>query len=162
LDINQDYLDELASKVEKKGLSDRVSIVKCSIFDMDFPEGCFDIIWAEGSIWVIGFEKGLRTWKRFLKSKGFLVVHDERGNIDEKLNQIVSCGYDLLGHFELNEDIWRDEYFLPVQKLIDKTREECSDNPEMLKVLEKEQKDANIFKDNPASCCSVFFVMRSI
>ncbi len=160
LDINQDFLDELAIKIEREGLFNRITIIKRSIFNMDFPEGSFDIIWAEGSIWIIGFEKGLRTWRRFLKQNGFLVVHDARDDIDKKLNQITRCGYDLLGYFELNEDVWRNEYFLPIQKLIDATRENCNNNPDMLAFLKKEQKDADVFTTDPASCCSVFFIIK--
>ena len=35
--------------------------------DLDFREEFFDIIWAEGSIFIIGFENGLKVWKKFIK-----------------------------------------------------------------------------------------------
>jgi len=60
LDINQPLLDRLTRKIEKAGLSDRAKTLKCSMFDMDFLDESFDIIWAEGSISVIGFERGLK------------------------------------------------------------------------------------------------------
>jgi len=83
LDINQLLLDRLTRKIEKAGLSSRVKTLKCSMLDMDFPDGSFDIIWAEGSISIIGFKRGLEDWRRFLRPNGFLVVHDEIGNITE-------------------------------------------------------------------------------
>jgi len=46
LDINQPLLDRLRRKIEKAGLSDRVKTLKRSMFDMDFPDESFDIIWA--------------------------------------------------------------------------------------------------------------------
>ena len=76
IDINQSSLDKLNGKIGEEGFSSRVKTVKCSLFEMDFPDESFDIIWAEGSIWVIGFEKGLKEWRRLLKPSGFLVVHD--------------------------------------------------------------------------------------
>jgi ubiquinone/menaquinone biosynthesis C-methylase UbiE len=73
VDIHQPYLDELARKAERAGLSDHVKAMKCSMSKMDFPDESFDIIWAEGSIFIIGFERGLKDWRRFLKPNGYLV-----------------------------------------------------------------------------------------
>ncbi len=81
LDINQPLLDILRRKIKKAGLSGRVGAMKCSLLEMEFPRESFNIIWAEGSISVIGFKRGLKEWRRFLKPNGFLVVHDEIGNI---------------------------------------------------------------------------------
>ena len=76
IDIHQPYLDRLSQKIEEAGLSDRVEALNCSMFEMTFPDESFDIIWAEGSIYLIGFERGLREWRRFIKPNGFLVVHE--------------------------------------------------------------------------------------
>lgn len=57
LDVDQDLLDRLAQKAEKAGLSDRVRTVKLSLWDLNFPEESFDIIWAEGSVTIARFRK---------------------------------------------------------------------------------------------------------
>ena len=121
MDINKELLNVLRRKIEKAGVSDRVKAIKCSIFDMEFPDESFDIIWAEGSISIIGFERGLQEWRQFLKPGGFMVIHDEKGNVTQKLEQISSCGYDLLGYFILNKDTWWAEYFAPLEELICET-----------------------------------------
>ncbi len=87
LDIQQSLLDKLKRKIEELGFSNRVRTVKCSMFEIDFPDESFDVIWAEGSISIIGFENGLKIWRRFLKPNGFLVVHDDIKNIINKLAQ---------------------------------------------------------------------------
>jgi len=159
-DINQDLLDILARKIEKEGLSDRVKAVKCSIFDMDFSNESFDIIWSEGSIFIIGFEKGLKQWRRFLKPNGFLVVHDETGNITEKLEQISSCGYELFEHFILGEDTWWIEYYAPLEKRINEIRAKHADDPKALVALDQDQREIDMFKKNPSRYKSVFFIMK--
>ena len=161
LDIDDALLDVLRSKIEKAGVSDRVKAIKCSIFDMEFPDNSFDIIWAEGSISVVGFERGLREWKRFLKPEGFMVIHDEKGNIEGKLKQISSCGYELLGYFILNEDVWWDEYCIPLEKLIVETRTRYADDPKVMEELQNAQREIDIFKKNPKLNSSVLFVMKS-
>jgi len=56
IDTHQPYLDRFSEKIEQAGLTDRVRAVNCSMFEMDFPDESFDIIWAEGSIYIMGFE----------------------------------------------------------------------------------------------------------
>ena len=160
MDINQPLLDTLKRKSKEAGLADRVKTLKCSIFDMDFPDESFDIIWAEGSIAVIGFKRGLKEWQRFLKPKGFLVVHDDIGNITEKLEQISGCGYDLIGHFTLPEDTWWIEYYAPLEKRIKELRAKYVDGPKALAVLDKDQQFIDIFKKNPRRYGSVLFIMQ--
>lgn len=160
LDIDQDMLDVFRGRVEKAGLSDRVKVINRSLFDMDFADESFDIIWAEGSINIIGFKKGLRDWKRFLKPGGFMVVHDERGNVSEKLEQISSCGYELLGYFELDEKTWRAEYFVPLQRLVSEAGVRFPDAPGVLEAIQDARRDIDIFKKHPERNSSVCFVMQ--
>ena len=160
IDIDQPALDKLTSKIREVGLTDRVQAINCSILEMDFPDESFDIIWSEGSIFVIGFERGLREWKRFLKPNGFLVAHDEKGNIEEKLEQISSCGYELLGHFTMSEDMWWTEYFAPLEKLIGESRMQYADDPKVLEEANSAQWEIDMFKKNPERNSSVFFIMR--
>ena len=161
-DIDQSLLDLLVKKIMKLGISDRVKAIKCSIFDMEFPDESFDIIWAEGSISVIGFKKGLQEWKHFLKPNGFIVIHDEKGDIEEKLKQISSCGYELLDYFILNEDTWWAEYFAPLEKLTCETRTKYADDPDVLEQLHNAQWEIDMFKKNPKLNSSAFFIMRRI
>ena len=160
LDINQDLLDVLARKIEKAELSNRVKAMNCSIFDMGFPDESFDIIWSEGSVYVIDFKRGLQEWKRFLKPNGFMVIHDEVGNITEKLGQISSCGYDLLGYFVLGEETWWNEYYAPLEKRIHEIRMNHANNPKAIAVLDAEQREIDMFKKNPRRYGSVFFIMK--
>ncbi|MFH1892252.1 MAG: class I SAM-dependent methyltransferase [Candidatus Zixiibacteriota bacterium] len=160
LDIDKTELDKLAGKLESQGLTDRIRIVECSIAKLDFPNGSFDIIWAEGSVSAIGFRKGLEEWRQFLKPNGFLVVHDDIRNIEKKLDQVSICGYELLGRFILSDEVWWNEYYAPLDRRIEELRNQHVDDPNLLTLLEKEQKEINVFKKNPRRYQSVFIVMR--
>ncbi len=126
------------------------------------PPGSFDIVWAEGSIYVVGFEKGLKEWGRLLKPGGFLAVHDEAGDVAGKLAQIADCGYELIDYFTLDEEVWWNEYYAPLERWVNGIQNECGDNPGALAVLDKEQHEIDMFKSNPARFISVFFVMRKM
>ena len=161
LDINQTHLDELESKIESADLSGRVETVRGSLFEIHLHDEPFDIIWSEGSIQFIGFERGLREWRRLLRPGGFLVVHDMIGNLSLKLNQIFQCGYSLLGHFTISEKIWWRDYFEPLEQRIQELRTEHRDNPDVLDSLAIEQDEVDIFME-PRRFTSLFLVMKKI
>ena len=160
IDIDQQALDEFNKRITKMGLTDSVQAVNCSMLDMDFPDESYDIIWSEGSIYVIGFEKGLREWKRFLIPGGFLVVHDEQGNVNEKLQQIPKCGYELIGYFVLSKEVWWTEYFAPLEMLINETRQKEAFNQKILEELHRAQLELDMFNTYPERNSSVCFVMK--
>ena len=181
IDTHQPYLDRLSEKSEQAGLTDRVRAVNCSMFEMDFPDESFDIIWAEGSIYIMGFERGLREWQRFIKPKGFLVVHEMTwlrpeppqeihdywktlypgiSMVQEKIDQIDACGYDLLGHFTLPDDAWWHEYYRPLEERIKGLRKKYVDDPKAMAQLEEEQKEIEMYRKYHEWYGSVFFIMQ--
>ncbi len=160
IDIDQPALDKLTLKIKEAGFSNRVQAVNCSILGMVFPDDSFDIIWSEGSIFVIGFERGIQEWNRFLKPNGFMVIHDEKGNVEEKLEQISNYGYKLRGYFILSEDIWWTEYFAPLEKLVAKWQTSYTEDPYTLEELNQAQRELEMFKNNPERNNSVYFVIQ--
>jgi ubiquinone/menaquinone biosynthesis C-methylase UbiE len=160
IDIDQPALDKFTSKIKEAGLADRVKAINCSMFNLDFEDESFDIIWSEGSIYAIGFENGLGEWKRFLKTDGFMVIHDEQGHIKEKLEQISHYGYELLGYFTLSKDVWRKEYFAPLEKWIAESQTRYFDDPKVLQEFHQAQGELDMFKKHPERNRSVCFVIK--
>jgi ubiquinone/menaquinone biosynthesis C-methylase UbiE len=160
IDIDQPALDKFNRRIKEAGFTDQIQALNCSMFDMDFPEESFDIVWSEGSIYPIGFERGLREWKRFLKPGGYMVVHDEQVNINKKIEQISKCGYDLLGHFILSKETWWKEYFAPLERLIGESKARHTDDPKVLEELQQAQGELDMFKQNPEHNSSICFIMK--
>jgi SAM-dependent methyltransferase len=181
LDIHRPSLDELARRIQAAGLAERVHVVNCSLLDMDFPDGSFDIIWSEGSIHVIGFERGLKEWHRFIRPDGFLVIHDmvwlrpdppqeisDRWRRDypgirtafEHIETIPGYGYELIGHFPLPEELWWLDYYGPLQERIRELREKYAGDQEALQILDEEQGEVDLFKKYSQWYGSAFFVMQ--
>ena len=160
IDINQADLDKLNRKIEEEGFSDRVKTVKCSLFKIDFPDKSFDIIWAEGSIWIIGFEKGLKEWNRLLKPNCFLVVHDEIKTVSNKLRKLSGCGYKLIDHFTLPKDAWWTDYFRPLEIRIKELYTKYKNDPKALKILKKHQNEVDMVKKNPEEHSSAFYILQ--
>jgi len=162
IDTDESLLEKLGGKIQKEGFSDRVKTVKCSLFEIDFPDESFDIVWAEGSISLIGFERGLREWKRLLKTNGFLVVHDDIKNMPDKLKKIPNCGYELINHFSLPEDAWWTKYYKPLEIQIKELHITYKNDPEALKILKNYQNEIDTVKKNPKGYGSVFYIMQKL
>lgn len=159
IDINQADLDKLNNKIEGEGLVNRVTAMKCSLFEIDFPKESFDILWAEGVIAIIGFEKGLKEWRRLLKANGFLVIHDDVKDKEKKLQLIPNCGYKLLNYFSLPDDAWWQDYYHPLEERVKELSYEYKNNPEALKKLREYQNEVERAK-NTTILNSIFFIIQ--
>jgi ubiquinone/menaquinone biosynthesis C-methylase UbiE len=111
LDLDSEALETLRSRAVEQGLSDRVEVRVGALEEIPFEDCSFDLVWCEGAINELGFRESLRRWRRLLKPHGCMGLHDEAGDVDGKLSAAQEEGFALLGHFEISEQVWWDEYF---------------------------------------------------
>ena len=76
IDLFESFLDVLTEEAQKRGVADKIKTAACSMEDLPFDEESLDAIWAEGSIYNMGFAKGVEYFKRSLKPGGILVVSE--------------------------------------------------------------------------------------
>ncbi|NCC69382.1 MAG: class I SAM-dependent methyltransferase, partial [Clostridia bacterium] len=88
LDLYAGSIDKLNTRAKKLGLENRVKGIVGSMDNLPFHDGELDLIWSEGAIANIGFEKGLNHWKRFLKKGGYVAVTYESWFTDERPAEI--------------------------------------------------------------------------
>lgn len=162
VDIDRKALDKLKFKMKVFYLTNHIKPVRCSLFKLHFKNDYFDIVWAEGSIAIIGFEKGLKEWHRFIKPGGFLVVHDEIDNYREKISLIPKYHYTLVHHFKIPEDVWLKEYFLPLEQRIKELQAVHKCNPGIMKILKQEEHEIGLFKKMPEKLASLFYIVRKV
>ncbi|MET9885753.1 bifunctional class I SAM-dependent methyltransferase/N-acetyltransferase [Streptomyces sp. NPDC006430] len=74
VDLYDGFLDELRSAAAARGLTDRVHPVRADMGALPYEDGSFDLVWAEGSAYCIGFDTALAQWKRLLAPGGTLVL----------------------------------------------------------------------------------------
>ncbi len=137
VDFLPDFLEMLRLRVARAGLAERVTTVNASMDSLPFEAESLDAIWSEGAIYNIGFEKGVRQWRRFLKPGGILAVseltwltHDrpaeleahwckqypEVGTASSKLAVLERNGFVPLGYFVLPERCWLENYYGPLKQ----------------------------------------------
>jgi len=97
----------------------------------------FDLVWAEGSLYSVGFENGLRVCATLVAPGGALVASEAVwtvpdppdeirrwwaaeypaiGTIAQKTAAVVAAGFHLLGQFTLPVSAWRDDYYAPIRR----------------------------------------------
>ena len=134
VDLFPTFVDIFNENAKKLDFQERVKCIARSMDDLQFEDEELDIIWSEGAIYNIGFEKGIREWRRFLKRDGYLVVSeavwftDERpteieefwmdaypgiDTIPNKLDQMQKAGYLPVASFILPENCWTENFFDP-------------------------------------------------
>ncbi len=131
VDIHPPFLATLREQAEQLGLADRITTVAADMANATSFGVDFDLIWAEGSAYSIGFENALRRWQPLLRPGGCLVVTElvwfvadpaERARAffageypdmcDEatRIQQAQSAGYELVGSFRLPARDWHAYY----------------------------------------------------
>lgn len=136
VDFLPEFVDVLNVRAENEGLSDKIDALVGSMDDLAFEEGSLDVIWSEGAIYNMGFEHGVKAWRRFLKPGGLLVVSEitwttpsrpleledfwkaeypEIGTASSKMRVLEESGYAPVAYFVLPERCWVENYYGPLQ-----------------------------------------------
>ncbi|HUU44873.1 MAG TPA: methyltransferase domain-containing protein [Acidobacteriota bacterium] len=160
LDIDKDALDRLVTKAKEEDLLSRITVVHASMLEMDFPPNTFDVIWTEGAISYIGFERGLSEWHRLLMPEGYLVVHDAVSDLQRKIELTHTCGYTILGQFELPPDIWWNEYYAPLKRELETLKGAGSLDQRVANEMKTAEREIAEFDSESDRFSSVFFVLK--
>lgn len=182
LDINQRYLDILEKKARAQNVADRIRSLKQDMFTMHFDDGTFDVIWAENSIFGIGIERALHSWRSFLKPDGYFVfsvivkmkdvVPEEARNYWERVYPGVKTQSDIEAIIERQEYELIDillipttetmEYcYIPLEKRIKELRESLGSNEELMAYLDLNQEEIDIVRKYGSDFYgSVFYIIQ--
>lgn len=162
VDIDREALSKLINKATNEGLSSRVMVVHSSMREMDFPPNRFDIIWTEGAISYIGFERGLREWRGLLVPDGYLVVHDELSDLQRKIELTSICGYSMLGQFKLPPDVWWKEYYEPLKRQLGALQRVSFLDKKVINEINAAAHEIEEFDHECDRFGSVFFILKKI
>lgn len=136
---NDDYsLSCLKEKTKDRSYEHRITAVCASMTTMPFTKGKFNVLWSEGSAYIMGVRQALNTWKPFLTRDGYLVISDLvwlTDNPDEKaaefwqhnypdmttseqrVKEMEKAGYEVIDNFTQSEQSWQN-YLGPLKKKI--------------------------------------------
>jgi len=159
MDINSEDLKILEDKIKVHGLENRISIIRESLLKNEFKNRSFDIIWAEGVIHIIDFEKGFRECRKLLKKEGFLVLNEAIKGIKDYITQLSSFGFRLYDWFKLPNNAWWDEFYKPLESRI-KELSEMNLNKNLKNKISRYKKEINLVKTDPKNFNTAFYILQ--
>ncbi|WP_038097404.1 class I SAM-dependent methyltransferase [Thioalkalivibrio sp. HK1] len=162
IDTHRPYLDALEMRTARAGLSDRISPIDMSMEDMPFADASFDLIWAEGSAYIMGFADAVAAWKRLLKPAGCLAVSELVWLTDDRppdiaaffgeeypdmtdragaAERILAAGYRLIDHFTVADSAWWEPYYTPLLARLPALEEKYAKDEAGLAVIAAERRE---------------------
>jgi SAM-dependent methyltransferase len=182
VDNHQPYVDFLTNKIFAECLEDQINVYNKDMNDLDYDEHSFDVIWSEGAIYNIGFEKGLKNWQKFLKPGGYIAVTEATWLKENPPNEIFdfwnteypaiqeiganieiikSCGYKIINHFKLPESAWW-EYYNPIIKKLIRLKQKYTNDIEALALIDAEEKEIEYYRKYSDYYGYVFYIMQKL
>jgi ubiquinone/menaquinone biosynthesis C-methylase UbiE len=183
VDTHQPFLSRLEQAARARGLSRRIQIVNASMRALPFRDGMLDVIWSEGAVYIIGFDRGLREWRRLLKLGGCVAVSElswlrpnppeepaaywasgypDMRSIDANLSMLRAAGYAELGHFVLPASSWWTTYYDPMERRIALLRDRFRDDPEANRQLDQTAQGIALYRRYSDWYGYVFYVMQEV
>ncbi|HEY0833955.1 MAG TPA: class I SAM-dependent methyltransferase [Azospirillum sp.] len=182
IDVHPPFLAEAQRRINEAGLGRRAWAERCSMTDLGgYPPGMFDLLWGEGSIYIVGFGEGLERWRHLLKPGGLAAFSEltwltENPPADarafwadayprmatEAANREAAAraGYRVLDTFTLPPSAWWDEYYGPLEARIAEIRERDPRDEDWAAVLDAEQAEIDLYRRFGASYGYVFYLLR--
>jgi cyclopropane fatty-acyl-phospholipid synthase-like methyltransferase len=166
VDIFPKFLESLEHKISVLNLKNKIQTLQCSMDNLPQFEDNFDIIWSEGAIYNMGFEKGIKLWKNHLKPGGSLAVSEitwitqnrpkkieefwkkeytETDTAAKKIKILEDNGYSLSGYFVLSQESWTENYYKPLEKEFPAFLKRHNQSPEAIKVVNDYRKEIKLY-----------------
>ncbi len=182
VDVYDEYLDEVRRRAAAEAVTDRVTVARGDMMDLPFAPASFDLIWAEGAAYIMGFERAFARWRPLLRPSGCVAVteltwlvpeppaeaarffggeYPQMTDVETNVESIRVAGYEVIDHFTLPEAAWWDEYYAPLEARLPGLREQHADDALALAIIDATAEEIRMRRDHGAAYGYVFYVARA-
>lgn len=183
IDLFPIFIEKFNQSAFSLNLSHRVKGVVGNMESLPFKENELDLIWCEGAIYNIGYEKGLREWSKYLKTGGYIAITEaawftpqrpeeiERfwveaypgiDTIPVKVRQMQECGYMPVATFILPDKCWTDNFFKPQERARELFLQKYPNDPTAKALVEYAKKEAELYSKYGAYYGYVFLIGKKL
>ena len=128
-----------------------------SMTDLPYAERSFDLIWSEGSAYIMGVENAFKQWQPLLNQGGVLVLSDlvwstddanetakafwgseypDMTTVETRIKQAKAAGYQVVDTFPISDSAW-EAYYQPLSQQVAALKDELP-NSQAIKDIERE------------------------
>lgn len=183
IDLFSAFIDIFNHNAVRMDLRDRVKGIVGSMDDLPFQKGELDLIWSEGAIYNIGFERGMNEWRQFLKTGAYIAVtevswftRERPAEIDEfwqdaypeidiisnKLSQMESAGYIPSASFILPDNCWTDHFYKPQVQAQEAFLQKHAGNKTAEEFIANQQHEAELYHKYKEYYGYVFYIGKKV
>lgn len=183
IDLFPTFIDLFNINARKINVQDRVNGIIGSMENLPFQNEELDLIWSEGAIYNIGFERGLIEWKKFLKTGGYIAVTevswftDERpteitqfwqdaypeiDTIPNKIAKMQNNGYIPVSSFILPENCWIEHFYYPQVEAQKNFLSKYRGNQTAEELVANQRHEAQLYSEYKEFYGYVFYIGKKI
>jgi len=183
IDLFPDFIDIFNANSRKLNLQDRVKGITGSMDKLSFQNEELDLIWSEGAIYNIGFERGINEWRRFLKTGGFIAVSEASwftekrpaeidafwkdaypgiDTISNKVAQMEKAGYVPVATFILPDNCWTENFYVPQVPVQEEFLKKHAGSKAAVELVENQRHEARLYDKYKEFYGYVFYIGKKI
>lgn len=177
VDTHAPFLARLRDEAAAAGLTDRIRTVEAPMQELPLPDGCADLVWAEGSAYLMGFDAALAAWRRLLAPGGVVVLTEAEWTtvtpaagarefwdegypgmrtIDGNSRAALEAGWTVAATYLLPDSDWAN-YYDPLGARVAALRTDPAIDPD---VLDAETRELDLRRDHGGDYGYTGYVLR--
>ena len=177
------FVDLFNRNAKKLKLQDKVEGIVGTMHDLPFDDEDLDLVWSEGAIYNIGFERGLKEWRRLLKTGGYIAVSEaswftrerpaeindfwqdayaEIDTIPNKVAQMQNSGYIPVATFTLPENCWTEQFYAPQVSVQEDFLKKYEGNKTAEEFIAYVRRESQLYDKYKAYYGYVFYIGRKV
>jgi predicted SAM-dependent methyltransferase len=129
----------------------------------------------------MGFEKGIKEWKKFLKPGGYIAIseitwltkdrpkaiedywndeYSEMATASKKIKILEENGFIPVGYFVLPEYCWTRNYYMPMEKRFDNFLEKHNHSKIVKKMIDQTKEEMKMYDKYKDYFCYGFYIAK--
>lgn len=181
-EVHPPFLEQLEARIRAAGLADRVRAERMDMGDIRAEPESFDLIWCEGAAYILGVDKALEYWKRFLRPGGCLCFTDavwlvDDADLPDEVREYWATGYPAmrtagenvaageqagwtsLGSFTIDTSCW-DDFYADVERRMDEIEPVYGPDPDGRVIIDMARTEIRQYRQYPGLYGYEFHVFR--
>ena len=178
VEIHAPFVQRITECARKAGVAHRVHAVCGDMEKIDVADGSIDLVWAEGSIYVVGMERALAAWRPWLRPGGCLAFSDFVRWADDLPDEArefwameypdmaseavirsraEGAGYRVVGSFRMSEEA-HQAYYVPLEARVTELAGHA--DASVQEILGGLRKEIDVVRRFPDEAGYMFFVLQ--